>query len=46
MNGNPQPDGTWGLPAQGTIAGAIYAALLLTTAFESDVRFTISGLWT
>jgi hypothetical protein len=45
MNGNPQPDGTYGLPSQGTITGAVYAALLLTRAFTSDPRFTMSGLW-
>jgi hypothetical protein len=45
MNGGPQPNGTWGLPVQGTIAGAVYAALLLTQAFASDPRFTMGGLW-
>lgn len=45
MNGNPQPNGTWGLPAQGTITGAVYVALLLTRAFTSDPSFTMGGLW-
>jgi hypothetical protein len=45
MNGGQQPDGTWGLPAQGTIVGAVYAALLLSRAFTSDARFTMGGLW-
>jgi hypothetical protein len=45
MNGCQQPDGTWGLPAQGTITGAVYVALLLTRAFTSDPKFTMAGLW-
>jgi hypothetical protein len=45
MNGCQQPDGTYGLPAQGTIVGAVYVALLLTQAFTSDSRFTMGGLW-
>jgi hypothetical protein len=45
MNGGQQPDGTYGLPAQGTIVGAVYAALLLTQAFTSDSSFTMGGLW-
>jgi hypothetical protein len=45
MNGGQQPDGLYGLPAQGTITGAVYAALLLTQAFASDPGFTMGGLW-
>ncbi|MGD0703496.1 MAG: hypothetical protein ABSA02_26890 [Trebonia sp.] len=45
MNGFPQPNGTYGEPAQGTITGAVYVALLLTRAFDSDPRFTMGGLW-
>jgi hypothetical protein len=45
MNGNEQPDGTFGLPGQGAITGAVYAALLLTQAFFSDSRFTMGALW-
>jgi hypothetical protein len=45
MNGAQQPNGTWGLPAQGAITGAVYVALLLTQAFTSDTRFTMGGLW-
>jgi hypothetical protein len=45
MNGFPQPNGTYGDPAQGTITGAVYIALLLTRAFDSDRRFTMGGLW-
>lgn len=45
LNGNPQSDGLFGLPAQGTIAGAVYVALLVTQAFTSDDHFTMSALW-
>lgn len=45
MNGNQQPNGAYGLPAQGTITGAVYVALLLTRAFASDPSFTMGGLW-
>jgi len=45
MNGFRQPNGTYGLPAQGTITGAVYIALLLTRAFDSDPHFTMAGLW-
>lgn len=45
MNGDRQPNGTWGLPAQGTITGAVYVALLLTRAFTSDSSFTMASLW-
>jgi hypothetical protein len=45
MNGGQQANGTYGLPAQGTITGAVYVALLLTRAFVSDPGFTMSGLW-
>jgi hypothetical protein len=45
MNGDRQPDGTYGLPAQGTMVGAVYAALLLTQAFISDSGFTMAALW-
>ncbi len=45
MNANPQPDGLFGLPSQGTAAGAVYVALLLTQAFASDARFAMSALW-
>jgi len=47
MNGDEQPGGLWGLPAQGTIAGAVYVALLLTRAATSDPRakVTMGGLW-
>jgi hypothetical protein len=45
MNGFPGPNGTYGEPAQGTITGAVYIALLLTQAFGSDPNFTMGGLW-
>jgi hypothetical protein len=45
MNGNQQPDGAYDLPAQGTITGAVYVALLLTRALNSDNRFTMGGMW-
>jgi hypothetical protein len=45
MNGFPQRNGTYGLPAQGTITGAVYIALLLTRAFDSDPGFAMGGLW-
>jgi hypothetical protein len=45
MNGSRQPNGTYGLAVQGTITGAVYIALLLTRAFDSDPRFTMGGLW-
>lgn len=45
MNPNPQPSGKWGLPAQGTIIGAVFAALLLTQSFASASGFTMGGLW-
>ena len=45
MNGFPGPNGTYGEPAQGTITGAVYIALLLTQAFGSDPKFTMGGLW-
>ena len=45
MNGAEQPDGWYGLPAQGTITGAVYIALLLSRAFMSDLGFTMGGLW-
>jgi Glycosyl hydrolases family 39 len=45
MNGDEQPDGSYGLPAQGTIVGAVYVALLLTQAFASDPGFTMAALW-
>jgi len=45
MDGARQPNGTYGLPAQGTITGAVYAALLLTRAFASAPGFTMGGLW-
>jgi hypothetical protein len=45
MNGSPGPNGTYGEPAQGTITGAVYIALLLTQAFGSDPNFTMGGLW-
>ena len=47
MNGEKQPDGLYGLPAQGTITGAVYAALLLTRAFASDpdASSLMGGLW-
>jgi hypothetical protein len=45
MNGGQQPDGTYGLPAQGTITGAVYVALLITQAFASDPSFAMGGLW-
>jgi Glycosyl hydrolases family 39 len=45
MNGDEQPNGTYGLPAQGTIVGAVYLALLLTQAFASDDQFTMAALW-
>ena len=45
LNGGQQPNGAWGLPAQGRITGAVYVALLLTRAFTSDPRFTMAGLW-
>jgi hypothetical protein len=43
-NGDQQPNGTCGLPAQGTIAGAVYVALLLTQALASDTSFAMGGL--
>jgi len=45
MNGEEQPDGTYGLPIQGTIAGAVYVALLLTQGFISDTNFAMGGMW-
>lgn len=45
MNGSPHPNGTYGVPAQGTITGAVYIALLLARAFDSDPHFTMGGLW-
>jgi hypothetical protein len=45
MNAFPQQNGTYGLPAQGAITGAVYIALLLTQAFDSDPGFTMGGLW-
>ncbi len=45
MNPDQQPNGNFGLPAQGTIVGAVYVALLLTHSFESDTNFTMGGLW-
>jgi hypothetical protein len=45
MGGARQPNGTYGLAAQGTLKGAVYAALLLTQAFASDLNFTMGGLW-
>jgi hypothetical protein len=45
MNGAQQTNGTYGLPAQGTIVGAVYIALLLTRAFTSTTNFTMGGLW-
>jgi hypothetical protein len=45
MNGSPGPNGTYGEPAQGAIAGAVYIALLLTQAFGTDPNFTMGGLW-
>ncbi len=45
LNGDEQPNGTWGLPAQGTVVGAVYVALLLTQAFASDARCTMGALW-
>lgn len=45
MNGNRQPNGTYGLPSQGTITGAVYTALLLTQAFTSDTNFAMGALW-
>jgi hypothetical protein len=45
LNGERQPNGTYGLPVQGTITGALYAALVLTQAFASDPNFTMGALW-
>jgi hypothetical protein len=45
MNGAPQKDGNYGIPAQGKVEGAVYVALLLTQAFTSDSNFTMAGLW-
>jgi hypothetical protein len=45
LNGDEQPGGAFGLPEQGKIAGAVYAALLLTRAFGSDAHFTMGALW-
>jgi hypothetical protein len=45
MNGDEQPDGSYGLPVQGTIVGAVYVALLLTQAFASDTNFTMAAMW-
>ncbi len=45
MNGGPQPDGTYGLPAQGNVTGAVYVALLLARAFASDTGFTMGAMW-
>lgn len=45
MNADRQSNGSHGLAAQGTIVGAVYAALLLTQAFTSDTRFTMGGMW-
>jgi hypothetical protein len=45
MNSGMNSDGTFGLPAQGTIVGAVYTALLLTQAAASDTNFTMAGIW-
>lgn len=45
MNGNEQPNGTYGLPAQGTIVGAVYVVLLLTQTFTSDTNFPMAVMW-
>ncbi len=45
MNPFRQPDGDFGLPAQATIVGAVYVALLLARSFTSDSNFTMGGLW-
>jgi hypothetical protein len=45
MNGEQQPDGSYGLPIQGTVKGAVYVALLLTQGFMSDENFVLGGLW-
>lgn len=45
MNGEPQPDGSYGLPIQGTVPGAVYVALLLTQSFMSDPNFAMAGIW-
>lgn len=45
MNAQPQPDGSYGLPIQGTVPGAVYVALLLTQGFMSDTNFAMAGIW-
>jgi hypothetical protein len=45
MYGGELANGLWGIPAQGTITGAVYVALLLTQSFASDPAFTMGGLW-
>jgi len=45
MNAGKQRSGKYGIPQQGTITGAVYAALLLTQAFASDSNFTMAALW-
>ena len=45
MNAEPQPDGSYGLPIQGTVPGAVYVALLLAQGFMSDTHFSQAGIW-
>jgi hypothetical protein len=45
MNAGKQSNGKYGIPQQGTITGAVYAALLLTRAFASDLNFTMGAVW-
>lgn len=45
MNPQEQPDGTWGLPIQGGVQGAVYVALLLSQGFMSDKNFALAGIW-
>lgn len=45
MYGGKLASGRWGIPAQGTITGAVYVALLLTQSFTSDSGFTMGALW-
>lgn len=45
MNSAQQPDGSYGLPLQGTSQGAVYVALLLTQGFMSDTNFPLAAMW-